>query len=79
MTSIVIAAIAGLGYLGLAVQKQLSVLTGGIGTETTDQKIKNAWDVFFEGLLEILDDEDEIENLLKEGKKLKSLLLEKSA
>jgi hypothetical protein len=52
---IVGAAILGLGYLGLAVQKQLSVLA-----EATENKPKTPWDIFFEGI----EGEDGLDNFL---------------
>jgi hypothetical protein len=55
---IVAAAILGLGYLGLAVQNQLSVLAGGV-----ENKPKSPWDIFFEGLQSVLDDENEAEDI----------------
>jgi hypothetical protein len=57
---IVAAAILGLGYLGLAMQNQLSVLAGGVKNENIlDQKIQNAWDTFFEGIERFLNGEEE--------------------
>jgi Flp pilus assembly pilin Flp len=81
---LVIAAIGGLGYLGLTVRDRLGILARvpeggaagaeGSGNETIDQdqEIKNAWDTFFEGLQNILDEGDGIENIPQE--ELKTLL-----
>ncbi|MDR2645924.1 MAG: hypothetical protein LBC04_01970 [Holosporaceae bacterium] len=75
---VIIAAVGGLSYIGLAVQDRLDILAGvtNSGNEA-NQKAKTAWDTFFEGLQSILDDGDGIENLLKEGKDLKKILGEK--
>ncbi|MDR0581313.1 MAG: hypothetical protein LBG04_04370 [Holosporaceae bacterium] len=53
IATISIAAILSLGYLGLAVQKQLSVLAGGV-----ENKPKTPWDIFFEEMKSLLDNED---------------------
>jgi Flp pilus assembly pilin Flp len=54
---VIIAAIGGLSYLGLAVRDRLGALAG-----TTENKPKSMWDKFFEGVQGILDDEDETHN-----------------